>query len=602
MRSAGCVLVEVIDADLARRMLTRLTIRNFKRFDRVEVELGNPVVFLGPNNSGKSTAMQALALWEVGLKRWNEKWLGTHEAERRPGVTLNRQDVFAIPVPKANLLWRNLHVRDVRRTDGRQSTDNVRIEIVVAGTGNGQAWECGLEFDYANEESFYCRPLRTGVDKTAPRMPVPEEAGRVRVAFLPPIAGLAATETRLPPGALAVRIGEGRTAEVLRNLCYSVHEESPDKWAWVADRIQRLFGVALDPPRYRPERGELTMAYRECGVTLDLSVAGRGLQQTLLLLSFMAVHPGSVLLLDEPDAHLELLRQRQTYRMIRELARESGCQIIAATHSEVLLNEAADQDLALAFVGSPHRIGRDKRRQVLEALRETGFEHYVQAEQTGWVLYLNSPTDLTVLQAFARRLEHDEAIHVLQRPFVHYFANRSAAVERHFQSLLGVLPALRGVALFDNQNSLDANGPGADSVACLQWRRRGIENYCCTRSTLEAYARREAASEAAGPLFAPDQVDRRLAAMQAAIEATQDVMEERGQGAPWARDADVRSEFLPPLFRAYRENLGIDSSDPILAVGDLVVAIPEDEIDPEIRENLDAIVEVAKGAIRGTPV
>ena len=41
-------------------MLTKLTIRNFKRFGEVEIELGNPVVFIGPNNSGKTSAMQAL--------------------------------------------------------------------------------------------------------------------------------------------------------------------------------------------------------------------------------------------------------------------------------------------------------------------------------------------------------------------------------------------------------------------------------------------------------------------------------------------------------------------------------------------------------------
>ena len=57
-------------------MLTKLTVRNFKRFDEVEVELGNPVVFIGPNNSGKTSAMQALALWDIGLKRWNEKYSG----------------------------------------------------------------------------------------------------------------------------------------------------------------------------------------------------------------------------------------------------------------------------------------------------------------------------------------------------------------------------------------------------------------------------------------------------------------------------------------------------------------------------------------------
>ena len=34
-------------------MLTKLTIRNFKRFGEVEIELGSPVVFIGPNNSGQ---------------------------------------------------------------------------------------------------------------------------------------------------------------------------------------------------------------------------------------------------------------------------------------------------------------------------------------------------------------------------------------------------------------------------------------------------------------------------------------------------------------------------------------------------------------------
>ena len=53
-------------------MLTKLICRNFKRFGEIEVELGNPVVFIGPNNSGKTTALQALTLWDIGLKRWNE--------------------------------------------------------------------------------------------------------------------------------------------------------------------------------------------------------------------------------------------------------------------------------------------------------------------------------------------------------------------------------------------------------------------------------------------------------------------------------------------------------------------------------------------------
>jgi len=107
-------------------MLTKLIARNFKRFGAVEIELGNPVVLIGPNNSGKTTALQALALWDIGLRRWNEKRAGKATPEKRPGVTINRRDLIAVPVPDANLLWRDLHVRDVQKVDGKQETKNIK--------------------------------------------------------------------------------------------------------------------------------------------------------------------------------------------------------------------------------------------------------------------------------------------------------------------------------------------------------------------------------------------------------------------------------------------------------------------------------------------
>ena len=284
-------------------MLTRLTIRNFKRFGEVEIDLGNPVVFIGPNNSGKTSAMQALALWDIGLKRWNEKRSGRSAPEKRPGVTVNRRDLIAIPVPNARLLWRELHVRDVHRDNGHQRTSNVRIDVVVEGSTGSSEWKCGLEFDFANEESFYCRPLRLGGGAAPERMPIPEGVGSVQLAFLPPMSGLAATETRLDHGAVSVRIGEGRTAEVLRNLCFRIQHERPEDWEKLVTQIERLFGATLEPARYIEERGEIAMSYREQGVILDLSSSGRGLQQTLLILAYMYANPGAVLLLDEPDAH-----------------------------------------------------------------------------------------------------------------------------------------------------------------------------------------------------------------------------------------------------------------------------------------------------------
>lgn len=576
-------------------MLTKLTVRNFKRFGNVEVELGNPVVFIGPNNSGKTTALQALALWDIGLKRWNEKRAGKATPEKRPGVTINRRDLVAIPVPDANLLWRNLHVRDLRRVEGKPQTQNIRIDILVDGVSesNGKAWVCGLEFDYANEESFYCRPLRESEDTNPKRMPVPKEASGVDVNYLPPMSGLADREFAKQPGEISFLIGQGRTAEVLRNLCYLLLlKEGQELWGRAQARIKELFGVELKTPVYVPERSEITMKYREpSGVSLDLSSSGRGLQQILLLLVYMAVNPGSVLLLDEPDAHLEILRQRHVYQLLTESARAQSSQIIIASHSEVILDEAADRDVVVAFVGRPHRID-DRGSQVRKALKSIGFDQYYQAEQTGWVLYLEGSTDLAILRSFAEKLEHP-AQDVLARPFVHYVQNQPQKAREHFHGLREAKEDLAGFVLCDRVESTLQGGPGLDEY---MWRRREIENYLCQPETLLRYAEAPGRESAAGPLFEQAAGEQRRQVMQECVEDVLPRYAARDRASRWWSDVKASDDFLDPVFEAFFERLHLPNLMRKTDYHELARHVLKDHIDPEIGEVLDRILEVSRRA------
>ena len=572
-------------------MLTRLRIRNFKLFDEVDLELGQQVVFIGPNNAGKTTALQALALWDLGRARWLEKRGAGVGPSKRPGVTINRRDLIALPVPTANLLWRGLHLRVGRRENGKTRTDNVLIDIVVDGTAGAadspHEWTCGLEFDYANEETFYCRPRHR---EDGGRLPVPAAARGVRVAYLPPMSGLAANETRLDPGAINVRIGEGRTAEVLRNLCHQIVEGAggEDKWRRLCDRIERLFGSRLDPPRYLPDRGEITMSYRtRAGVRLDLSASGRGEQQTLLLLAHMTANPGSVLLLDEPDAHLEVIRQRQTYQLLSETAAETGSQIIAASHSEVVLNEAAGRDVLIAFVGAPHRIDR-RGSQAAKALREIGFEHYLQAEEKGWVLYLEGSTDLAILLALARRLQHPAA-ELLEAPYVHYVANQPRRASDHFHGLREAKPDLVGVAVYDRLRS----PPPADDphLLHLAWRRRELENYLCRRGVLLDFAEAEG-RRLHGELFGAVRRER----MRECIAEIEQALRTLGAASPWGPDVKASDEFLDPLFARF---YAAAESPNLMRKTDyhhLAGFLAAEAIDAEVTEKLDAIAAAARRA------
>ncbi len=563
-------------------MLTKLTIRNFKLFDEVTIELAERVVLIGPNNAGKTSALQALALWDIGVKRWSEKRGAGDVPEKRPGVTINRRDLITVPIPTANLLWRDLHTQQSSRGSG---TQKIFIDVIAEGVSSGTAWTCGLEFYYANEESFYCRSLRQA---GGGRMDVPQEASGLRIAYLPPMSGLAANETRLDEGAINVRLGEGRTAEVLRNLCWQVLQiDNGKNWAHITERMEALFGIRLDTPEYVRERGEIVMSYRNRGgVRLDLSSSGRGQQQTLLLLAHMAAHPGAILLLDEPDAHLEILRQRQIYQILTETAQATNSQIIAASHSEVLLNEAADRDVVIAFIGQPHRID-DRGSQVLKSLKEIGFEHYYQAEETGWVLYLEGSTDLAILRAFAERLEHP-ARAVLERPFVHYVANQPRKAQEHFYALREAKPDLVGIAVYDR---LEQPLPGDPNLVQQMWRRRELENYLCVQVALLAYAQKKG-EEQGGELFGATWRE----TMDSVIVEIEQALSALGRPSPWGADLKASDEFLDPVYKRFYDRLGLPNLMRKTDYHALAPFVPAVALDPEVREKLAAILHVAQQA------
>lgn len=573
-------------------MLTRLTIKNFKRLATADIELASSVVFIGPNNSGKTSALQALALWEAGMQAWLSKRGSNAQAMKRSGVTLNRKDLVAIAVPNANLLWLDLHVRSgERQEDGTNKSKNIFIEIVVQGVTRGQSWECGLEFDYANPESFYCRPLRLSPDGSS-RMPLPDAdlLAEARVAYLPPMSGLASIEPKLEQGRINVLIGEGQTAQVLRNLCYRLAEENPTAWRALQDDVERLFGAILDRPEFNAIRGEVTMSYRErIGVELDLSSAGRGLQQTLLLLAYLYANPNTAVLLDEPDAHLEILRQRQIYRIINDVAGRQNGQIIAASHSEVVLGEAADKDLVIAFLGRPHAIN-NKGSQLQKALNNIGFEHYYLAEERGWILYLEGSTDLDILRAFAEQLQHP-AGSLLDSPFIHYVGdNRPQPARDHFFGLKEAKPDLVGFALFDRiANPLSVEGGLLERM----WMKREIENYLCSSDVLLAWAKGNGPGDLVDSMEAPRRVD----AMRICIDELSRALETQGKENPWSPDIKASDEFLIPLMRNFARKLGLPvQTENKSRLHELVQFMDSKTIDPEIVSVLDSILEIARRA------
>jgi len=475
------------DIELDMRLLHYIEIQNFKRFgDRQRIELDHPAVLIGPNNCGKTSAIQALALWSQAVRTWFDVRRES-SAKERPSVPLNRLNIVAVPVQRTRFFWHNSRVSGVDLT----------LTVGVEFKGKVQALK--MRFTQRGDEVIYCAPDDDGMAD----MELIELAASVRVELLYPMSGLETEEPILQPGRIDVLLGQGQTAQVLRNLCLLVYQNSSDDWKRIVKLMNRLFHVQLGTPE-ETARGSIELQYQQAGVkdALDVALSGRGFQQMLLIFAYLYSHKRSVLLVDEPDAHLEILRQKQVYILLREIATENGSQVVIVTHSEVILDEALDKNLTLLLEGRADDLA--KKADIRNSLKHFGAAHYVKARERGYVLYVEGGTDIDILRAFAERLGHPAAALWDERINSFYVANNypessaDSELERveggfgvtpldHFNGLRELLPNLKGLAVLDN----DGRGRQDVDRGCLlirYWKRYEIENYFVAPELLRRYA------------------------------------------------------------------------------------------------------------------
>lgn len=168
----------------------------------------------------------------------------------------------------------------------------------------------------------------------------------------------------------------------------------------------------------------------------------------------MYANPNTILLLDEPDAHLEVIRQREAFQKINAVAAETNSQVLIASHSEVVLDEAAEASKVIALIeNQAYEFNTSTKTQsikyIKKALSEIGWEKYYLARLKGHVLYVEGSTDLQMLLAFAGKLKHPVEP-LLRVANVAYTAdNVPNTAIKNFVALKEIFPTLKGLALFD---------------------------------------------------------------------------------------------------------------------------------------------------------
>ena len=535
----------------------------------------------GPNNSGKTTLLQAIMVWNLAMQRWHEKkGQGSgSKASERTGAPVTRQEFSALPLPSMDQLWTDtqtsLHKGEV---EGKTAGSPRPMVITVEGFDNaGEEWRLGFEFRYSGPEQIHVKPV------TAHLNDVERARKEVSVIYVPPFSGIGVNETRYDRPYQEMLVGQGKGGDILRNLLLEVSEQGDrGNWSELEKIIEDVFRYRLLKPAYGGAPF-ITCQYlkdipkgRGFGglPPLDVSTTGSGFHQVLLILAFMFARPSSLILLDEPDAHLHVLLQKQLYDILRSLCHRRKGQLAIATHAEVLIDSTSPSQI-LSFYRDPHPLASEgDRDQVREALKRVTSLDLLLAENSKGILYLEGNTDFDLLKAWAEVLGHPLSQWFKSLPFWHNNQGRSPKEARaHFFSLKAVRSGLKAILLLDGDNrAMPDREISADGLNILRWERYEAESYLLHPMSLERFLTKEK-----GELFA-----------NRALNFLRDQMPPAFFKDPLQSNASLRSEpasktLLPQLLEL--AGVAITKSDYFL----IAAQMDKEEIPAEVEEKLDLI-------------
>ncbi|MGH9425832.1 MAG: ATP-dependent nuclease [Terriglobia bacterium] len=548
-------------------MIRRVVLRRFKRFHEEAFEMPGHIVLAGPNNTGKTTVLQALAAWGLAISRWKElNDFRTHNSVYAK-APIARQAFSAVPLRVFDLLW--------NRRSYTRNTNPIEIEVQ---TGLGK--RVAVELIPDSTEQIYVRPKPDAdieLIKSSPEM-----GGMV---YVPPMTGLSTQEPVYTRPKLNQLLGQGKPGDVIRNLLVEAHQ-SEEAWAKLTESIRKIFGYDLLPPdasgpdillEYRLDPGE---------ARYDVASAGSGFQQVLMLLSFLHTRPGSVLLLDEPDAHLHIILQDTIYSELRSVAAITNSQLIVATHSEVIINSVDPIELCM-LLDRPRLLATTvDRAQLVTAQKALSNVDIMLALEVPGVLYTEDYTDLDILREWARILVHPvsellqgklfwQKTVVEPRP-----GAKGVPARDHYEALRLVREDLPGLELIDGDAHPDIP-PTPITGTGLQrqrWRRYEIESYLFVPNALARYVERVVGDEVTAKLHVED-LDRYLA-----DNLPPAILRDPLGDHDYLNTTKARTNLIPPALTA----AGLPGI-PYTRYHEIAAVMLPEEIHPEVREKLDAI-------------
>ena len=498
-------------------MIKKIELYRFKRFKRQSFNLKSDgiTVLAGGNNSGKSSILHALAVWEfcktILILEKTKKCLIPNSNTQ--GFGLSADEFLPIALPSLKHLWTNLKFHK----DGEQDGYTLKIKCTW---DLPEKSDCFLEFGLSlvNDRLFI---KSTDSNLTADDY-IPS------IAYLPTFAGITDKENRMSGADRRRQIGKGLTGSVLRNMLLDMANlnritrkelkgdrskirttdlerlRQNDSWELLQKTLREIFMCELEVSpfndlyhsyiRVELYKGQFVnnrFIKHPDYTNRDIMVEGSGFLQWLSVYSLALDKDIDVLLLDEPDAHLHSSLQFTLLERLTELTKTKNKQVLIATHSTEILKNVPVETIFEFRNNRARYLTDDSQKTGL--LAGLGCEYSPRLNQIQIhkkMFIVENESDANFLKIWSRILGLTWPENVIIWPWASGHKERKYL----FLELKREIPTLKAISLRDRDeehyNTVDSslkdlNFPDeSDGMIKMKWRRRHIENYLMSPSAI----------------------------------------------------------------------------------------------------------------------
>jgi predicted ATPase len=320
-----------------------LSLENFKGFTKFEISFGRFNVVVGGNNSGKSTLLRAVRL-AYELTRLHYARQKGINAEFYQGRSVPKS---LLPVAQLRDLWPAGRMREGNRwipcKVSMEFTSGHSLSFSIIGPWNAAT----SKIETADLKAMNAIPA----DIVNGFLSHPPE-------FVPASIGIVAEEEYRTPARRSALVASGRHNEIVRNY---LSELTPEQSKELRDLLTKYFHASVFLPQFDEQKDQFISAiYRGDEGEHDLYSAGGGFLQIVEVLAFIFRGTPGVVLLDEPDSHLNSNLQHAFVDILEGLASTRNFQVIMATHSKEIIN----------YVDPSRLIPVDRKETKAEALKK----------------------------------------------------------------------------------------------------------------------------------------------------------------------------------------------------------------------------------------